>query len=144
MSTPMTETASKKPTWKAIYLDTLTVSALEFLKSQPTRGGMRFSNAALFREFLDHLRRNTATMLKSSGWSRRGEAKGKLVSVPLTADDKANLAWLVRYYEDHAPGDTRVRDRQPKIKRLPISQLYADYIRDHARRLGWRPPPNSD
>jgi len=139
-----TDTPPKKQTWKAVYLDAQSLEALQFLKSQPTRAGLRFSNAALFRDFLDHLRQNPTTMLKVSGWSRRGKAKGRMVSIPVTPEDIAALAWLARYYEDHASQDTRVRDRQPKIKRLPLSQLYADYIRDHASHIGWRPSPTAD
>ncbi len=129
---------TRKPIRKTLYIDSVTGEALDYLKALPSRSGMSFSIAALFREFLEFLEKSPGVMLAESGWSRRGQSKGRFISVPLTDAEQAALDRLVVYYVEHASEDQRIRDGSPKIKRLPVSQLFADFIRSQAMNLGWQ------
>lgn len=115
---------------KSIYLDTASHQAFLFLKPQPAPDGFRLSTPALFRQFLAELRRKPKSMLRTSGWKRRGEFHGHRLVIPLAFPVKDQLDWLERNYAENAPVSCRVGDGVPKARRLPISLLFSRDIKD--------------
>lgn len=128
---------TKRQWRKSIYLDTVSHQAFLFLKSQPAPDGFRFSTPALFRQFLAELRKKPKSMLRTSGWKRRGDIHGHRLVIPLAFPVKDQLDWLERYYAENAPVRRRVRDGVPKARRLPISLLFSRYIKNRAAARGW-------
>lgn len=122
---------------KTLYLDRPSQDALEFLKQSVPKGGLRFSNTVLFREMLDHLKNEPESMLDIEHYPKRGQDRGKFVCIPLADADIAIVADLEDYYQQNARVRQRVRDGSPKVLRLPISQLYANFVRARAVALGW-------
>jgi hypothetical protein len=132
------EATSKKRPSKTLYLDKSTVEALDFLKSQIPKGGLRFSNSVLFREMLDQFKRDPGAMLDTERHPKRGQDRGRFICIPLTDEDLAIVDELDAYYQQNATARHRVRDRVQKSLRLPVSQLYASYVRAQAAKLGWQ------
>lgn len=135
----MTNAAPKKQVAKTLYLDAGTLEALEFLKSRRPGPGLRFSVPLFFSDFLARLLAHPEDASRLSGWTRRGAGRGKAVFIPLSEADQEKLVSLTDHYDRHAADEQRVRDGKPKIKRLPLSQLFARHIRDQAAQLGWQP-----
>ncbi|EPR44203.1 hypothetical protein dsx2_1798 [Desulfovibrio sp. X2] len=136
MDSARKDPGKKRPS-KTLYLDSPSQNALDFLKQQVPKGGLRFSNSVLFREMLEQLRDRPEAMLDIERHPKRGQDKGKFICIPLAAEDMVVIEELDSYYQKNAAVRHRARDRVPKSQRLPISQLYASFVRARASALGW-------
>jgi len=138
--TPAAErTAAKKHVNKTLYLDVVSARALEFLKTQIPQAGLRLSSVALFREMLARLKVTPEAVVGVERHAERGQERGRFISISLSPPDMAVLHELEDYYRLHAKTRHRVRDGVPKSRELPLSRLFADFIRTQAGERGWQP-----
>jgi len=127
----------KKQARKTVYLDQGALKALEFLKTHHPGKGYKFSTAILMREMLAALKANPQETLGIERHAKRGTERGRPVCIPLAEDDLTDIEGLSDFYREHAKTRHRVRDGVPKSRQLPISQLFAAFLRDQARSFGW-------